>query len=134
MVITYDGSSTTAGLNCYLNGRRLTTRILELQNIPAATVVTPDGTVMCHSSYQSSVTPTFTAANTNKSAILRIYDTELSNEDLRALYLDIAYGATHADLIRDYDFAGVTTSTLTDLTGNENGTLVNHSNTATTFY
>jgi hypothetical protein len=37
-------------------------------------------------------------------------------------------------LIRDYDFAGVTTSTLTDLTGNENGTLVNHSNTATTFY
>jgi hypothetical protein len=112
----------------------LTTRILELENIPAATVVTPDGTVMCHSSFQASVTPTFTAANTNKSAILRIYDTELSNEDLRSLYLDITYGATHIDLIRDYDFAGVVSATLTDLTANENGTLVNHSNTATTFY
>ena len=135
MVITYDGSATTAGVNCYLNGRRLTTRILELQNIPAATVVTPNGTVMCHSSYQASATPTFAAANTNKSAILRIYDTELSNEDLRALYLDITYGATHTDLIRDYDFSNVTTTTITDLTANENGTLVNHAtDTSTTFY
>ena len=134
LIITKTTSNLASGLTAYLQGRKLTDIILDLSQISAGTTVTPDGTVMCHSSFQDSAAPLFVDANTNKSAKLRIYDRVLTDEEIRNCYLDIEAGASYAGLIRDYDFSGVVSSTLTDLTANENGTLVNHTNTATTFY
>lgn len=132
--VTYDGSADGNEIRFYLSSKELTTTELINSEFSPGDTVTSTGTEMMHASFRSTPAGAVNQANPNKDAIMRIYNRVLTDEEIRSTFNDKDAGASLAGLIRDYDFAGVVSATLTDLTATENGTLINHTNTTTNFY